>query len=100
MPKTEPQTTDATTASDVPKTTPNQRASGSRVGELFKSVPGPLIGLVVIFIAMSFLSPFFLSFRNLINIISQVSDIGVMAVGRRWSSSSGASTCPSARCWR
>ena len=40
MPKTEPQTTDATTASDVPKTTPNQRASGSRVGELFKSVPG------------------------------------------------------------
>ena len=81
MPKTEPQTTDATTASDVPKTTPNQRASGSRVGELFKSVPGPLIGLVVIFIAMSFLSPFFLSFRNLINIISQVSDIGVMAVG-------------------
>jgi ribose transport system permease protein len=30
---------------------------------------------------MSFLSPFFLTVRNLVNIISQVSDIGIMAVG-------------------
>jgi ribose transport system permease protein len=81
MPKTEPQTTDTTTAAEAPKTTASHRASGNRAADLFRSVPGPLIGLVVIFIAMSFLSPFFLSFRNLINIISQVSDIGVMAVG-------------------
>ena len=48
---------------------------------MVRSVPGPLIGLVVIFVAMSFLSPFFLTVRNLVNIISQVSDIGIMAVG-------------------
>ena len=54
---------------------------GSRLGEIVRSIPGPLIGLVIIFIAMSFLSPFFLTVRNLVNIISQVSDIGIMAVG-------------------
>jgi ribose transport system permease protein len=53
----------------------------SRFGSILRSVPGPLIGLVIIFIAMSFLSPFFLTVRNLVNIISQVSDIGIMAVG-------------------
>ncbi|WP_233195027.1 MULTISPECIES: ABC transporter permease [Cryobacterium] len=45
------------------------------------SVPGPLIGLIIIFIALSFLSPFFLTPRNLLNILSQVSAIGVMSVG-------------------
>ena len=44
-------------------------------------MPGPLIGLVAIFVAMSVLSPYFLTVRNLVNIISQVSDIGIMAVG-------------------
>ena len=55
MPKTEPQTTDTTTAAEAPKTTASHRASGNRAADLFRSVPGPLIGLVVIFIAMSFI---------------------------------------------
>jgi ribose transport system permease protein len=46
-----------------------------------RQVPGPLIGLIVIFIALSFLSPYFLTPRNLLNILSQVSAIGVMSVG-------------------
>jgi ribose transport system permease protein len=81
MPKTAPKTTvdAAGTSTDAPSAAPT--SSGRRVGELFRAVPGPLIGLVVIFIAMSILSPYFLSVRNLLNIISQVADIGVMAVG-------------------
>ena len=55
--------------------------SGHGLGDRLRAIPGPLIGLVVIFIGMSILSPFFLTTRNLLNIIGQVADIGVMAVG-------------------
>ena len=44
-------------------------------------VPGPLIGLVVVIAVLSYLSPYFLTTRNIVNIFSQVSDIGIMAVG-------------------
>lgn len=80
MPKTAPQTDGTTADADpTPRTTTPDRSG--RFGEYVRAVPGPLIGLVVIFVAMSFLSPFFLSTRNLLNIITQVSDIGIMAVG-------------------
>ncbi|WP_245861921.1 ABC transporter permease [Georgenia soli] len=39
------------------------------------------MGLLAIFVALSFLSPYFLTSRNLLNLVSQVSDIGIMAVG-------------------
>ncbi|TFD63340.1 ABC transporter permease [Cryobacterium sp. Hh38] len=55
--------------------------AGRRIASVMSSVPGPLIGLIIIFIALSFLSPFFLTPRNLLNILSQVSAIGVMSVG-------------------
>ena len=44
-------------------------------------LPGPLIGLIVVVIVLSYLSPFFLTSRNIGNIFSQVSDIGIMSVG-------------------
>ena len=44
-------------------------------------VPGPLIGLIVVAVALSFLSPYFLTVPNLMNVLSQVSDIGIMAIG-------------------
>ena len=83
MPKTEPKTTGDTAATTGSGTSApaHQGPSGRNFGDMVRSVPGPLIGLVVIFVAMSFLSPFFLTVRNLVNIISQVSDIGIMAVG-------------------
>jgi len=46
-----------------------------------KSLSGPLGGLLIMVVALSFLSPFFLTARNLTNIISQISDIGIMAAG-------------------
>jgi ribose transport system permease protein len=83
MPKTEPKTTKdaAPSVAAGPASPPGPSGRGRGLGDLARSVPGPLIGLVVIFVAMSFLSPFFLTVRNLLNIISQVSDIGIMAVG-------------------
>lgn len=76
-PKAPAQAAGATADTSGTSTTSARRGLGDR----FRAIPGPLIGLVVIFVAMSILSPFFLSARNLLNIISQVADIGVMAVG-------------------
>lgn len=42
---------------------------------------GPLIALVVLFIISSFASPYFLRFRNLTNILRQVSYTGIIALG-------------------
>ena len=81
MPKTDSRTAGATAVTTTEKAEHRQETSGGRLGGIVRSVPGPLIGLVIIFVAMSILSPFFLTVRNLVNIISQVSDIGIMAVG-------------------
>ena len=44
-------------------------------------VGGPVVGLVVMIVALSLLSPYFLTTRNLSNILSQISDVGIMAAG-------------------
>ena len=55
--------------------------ASSRALGVLRHVPGPLIGLIVIAGALSVLSPYFLTTQNLMNIFSQVSDTGVMAIG-------------------
>lgn len=57
-----------------------QRPMGLVV-KAFRALPGPLLGLIVVMVVLSFLSPFFLTQRNLTNIVSQNADIGIMAVG-------------------
>lgn len=47
-----------------------------------KGLSGPLGGLLIMMIALSFLSEFFLTPRNLANIASQIADIGIMAAGQ------------------
>lgn len=42
---------------------------------------GPLIGLILLCIALSIASPYFLTLRNILNIVDQVTILGVMAVG-------------------
>src|ERR1700680_984336 len=44
-------------------------------------VQGPLIGLVVLCIIFSFTTSAFLSFRNLLNVLDQVTVLGVLAIG-------------------
>lgn len=48
---------------------------------LLQKIPGPLIGLVLVCVVFSYLSPYFFTTRNLFNIFSQMSEIGIMAVG-------------------
>lgn len=56
--------------------TPRHRAL-----QVLSRVPGPLIGLVLIVVVLSVLSPYFLTVQNLFNILNQVASIGVMAAG-------------------
>lgn len=49
--------------------------------KIFRTVPGPLLGLLAVMIALSVFSPYFLTWRNLTNVVTQISDIGIMAVG-------------------
>lgn len=46
-----------------------------------RRIPGPLLGLLLVCIVFALLSPHFLTPRNLVNISSQISVIGIMAVG-------------------
>ena len=47
----------------------------------YRALPGPLVGLLVVCLVLSYLSPYFLTQRNIVNVLSQVSDIGIMAAG-------------------
>ena len=74
-----------------PHTETRQESGGSRPGftggpvglalKLFRALPGPLLGLIVVMIVPSLMSPYFLTQQNLTNIVSQNADIGIMAVG-------------------
>src|SRR4029453_18936422 len=46
-----------------------------------KRLGGPIAGLIIMIIVLSFLSPFFLTVTNLTNIMAQIADIGIMAAG-------------------
>lgn len=43
---------------------------------------GPLGGLIVLVVVMSFLSPFFMTFNNLFNVATQISVIAILAFGQ------------------
>ncbi len=68
----------ASPSSAAAATAPDLR---SRATGILGRIPGPLIGLIVIVIILSILSPYFLTVSNLLNVIGQVASIGVMAVG-------------------
>lgn len=63
---------------------PPARADGARTqlpGRVLAAVPGPLWGLILVCLVFSWTSPYFLTTRNIVNIFSQVSEIGIMAAG-------------------
>ncbi len=65
-------------------TNTSTEASGkSRLSDLISpsGVTGPLIGLIVLCIFLSFATDSFLSFRNFVNILDQITVLGIMAVG-------------------
>jgi ribose transport system permease protein len=59
-------------------------AARANPGGLFKfarGVTGPLVGLVVLCVFLSFSTDTFLSLRNILNVMDQITVLGVMAVG-------------------
>ncbi|MFI7493966.1 ABC transporter permease [Kocuria sp. M4R2S49] len=64
---------------------PQQDGPGRRAAHLglraFHALPGPLVGLIGVMVVLSFMSPYFLTSRNLTNIVTQNASIGIMAVG-------------------
>ncbi len=68
-----------TTVSPGPR--PDAEGWRSQAARAYRRLPGPLIGLIVISAVFSFLSPYFLTSRNLLNIFSQIAELGIMAVG-------------------
>ncbi len=66
----------------VSAATKNSHRDGpSPLKRVVAAVPGPLWGLLLVCAVFAWLSPYFLTSRNLINIFSQVSEIGIMAAG-------------------
>ncbi|MYU26347.1 ABC transporter permease [Streptomyces sp. SID8352] len=76
--------TTTTSARAVVAPSGSKRAADGLLGPVLnalRALPGPLLGLIALVVGLSFLSPYFLTQRNLINIVSQNADIGIMAVG-------------------
>lgn len=65
----------------APERPSSARAIPGRLLGVFRSLPGPLVGLIAVMIVFSVMSPYFLTWRNLSNIVTQNADIGIMAVG-------------------
>jgi ribose transport system permease protein len=69
-------------ASSIPaavETSPD-RPRRSWIG-LISGAQGPLVGLVMLCVVFAVLSPYFLSLRNGLNVVDQVTVLGIMAIG-------------------
>src|ERR1700682_381009 len=73
-----PPTNEGATKTTAPS--PAAQRETSSVSKLI-GVQGPLIGLVVLCIIFSFATSAFLSFRNLLNVLDQVTVLGILAIG-------------------
>src|SRR4051812_44212644 len=56
-------------------------AGGSRLPAMLAGTRGPLIGLVLLCVALSLTTDTFLTVRNILNILDQVTVLGIMAIG-------------------
>ena len=75
-----PQTTNQGAAAKPAAPAPVARPETSWVSKLI-GVQGPLIGLVALCIIFSFATTAFLSFRNLLNVLDQVTVLGILSIG-------------------
>lgn len=73
-----------TTGTELPTQPPSNadgRFSAAALKRLVGGAGGPLIGLIVLFVLLSFLAPNFLTARNLVNVLDQVTVLGILALG-------------------
>lgn len=59
----------------------DNRNAGNGWASIFSGATGPLIGLILLCIFLSFATDRFMSVRNLLNILDQITVLGIMAVG-------------------
>ncbi|HEY8589183.1 MAG TPA: ABC transporter permease, partial [Naasia sp.] len=74
-------TSPATTAPTDPQVATTSAIRVQQIKNRLKLLTGPLVGLILLIIALSLLSPVFLTPNNLVNILVQVSYVGIMAAG-------------------
>ena len=70
-----------TTAAPAAEPTATRPAFKQRLGRLLSGTGGPLIGLLVLGLALFIATPFFLTANNLLNILDQVTILGILALG-------------------
>jgi ribose transport system permease protein len=56
-------------------------AAGDRLSALFAGTRGPLIGLVLLCVVLAVSTDTFLTIRNILNVLDQVTVLGIMAIG-------------------
>ncbi|MFN3508034.1 MAG: ABC transporter permease [Allorhizobium sp.] len=61
--------------------TDQDRGSGVNALAAFRGTTGPLIGLILLCLFLSFATDKFMSVRNLLNVLDQITVLGIMAVG-------------------
>ncbi len=71
---TMPTTSDTSATNESTERTPRRRRFSIPLG-------GPVVGLIVLILALWSRSPYFMTERNISNVLSQISDIGIMAAG-------------------
>lgn len=71
------------TATSPPTISPEKSATSlvERLRRLGSGTGGPFIGLVVLCIALFIATPYFLTVNNLLNVLDQVTILGILAVG-------------------
>lgn len=71
------------TATSPPTISPEKSATSlvERLRQLGSGTGGPFIGLVVLCIALFIATPYFLTVNNLLNVLDQVTILGILAVG-------------------
>ncbi len=61
--------------------TDQDRSAGSSAVSALRGATGPLVGLILLCIFLSFATDKFMSVRNLLNVLDQITVLGIMAVG-------------------
>ena len=52
-----------------------------RIGQILSGTGGPLIGLLLLGLALFIATPYFLTANNLLNVLDQVTILGILALG-------------------
>lgn len=70
-----------TSSAAPPVETPTPSRFRQRLGQVISGTGGPLIGLLILCLALFIATPYFLTVNNLLNVLDQVTILGILALG-------------------